>query len=577
MSKHFKLSSIIRNISMSMLGMFLVSSFLAVYGQNVGADIAANPADRSLYFDAAKQKVLENYDKALELFQRYQKQNPDDPAAYYEMADIYSALKDFDQAIEMAEKAVELDTENKWYKILLFQLYQSRSNYDKAGEVISYLLEKDPDNIEYIQELALNYIYNGELKEAIRIYDSLQDKIGITEEVSQQKHRIYLLLGKEDKAIQEIEELSNAFPDETRYLEMLAELYLSEGKNDLALETYKRILEIDPDNPYINISLSDYYRQIGEKEKSLEYLKSGFANPNLDIDTKVQILLSYYTVNEIFNDRKEEAFKLAGLMIQAHPQEPKAWSIYADLLYQDKKLEEARDAFEKVIMLDSSKYLVWEQLLFVESELSDFNAMADKGERAIKLFPQQPLLYLFAGVGRFQKKDYEEAVEHFENGVKFTVSNNKLLEQFFSYLGDTYFQLKNHTSSDQAYEKALKINPDNSIVLNNYAYYLSLRKEKLDRAEEMSRKAVELDPNSSNQDTYGWVLFQKGNYAEAKVWIGKSLEQEGESAVVVEHYGDVLWKLGDKKNAVKYWEKAIKLGEGSELLEKKVEEKQYFE
>ena len=330
-------------------------------------------------------------------------------------------------------------------------------------------------------------------------------------------------------------------------------------------------------NAYIQISLSDYYRKRGDNEKSFEHLKHGFANPYLDIDTKVQILLAYYTVNELYSDMKEEAFTLAGLMIQAHPQEPKAWSIYADLLYQDKKLEEARDAFEKVLVLDSSKYLVWEQLLFVESELSDFDAMTDKGERAIKLFPQQPILYLFAGAGRFQKKDYEKAVKHFENGVKFTISNNRLLEQFFSYLGDSYFQLKDHQSSDQAYEKALKINPENSIVLNNYAYYLSLRKENLDRAEEMARKAVELDPNSSNQDTYGWVLFQQGNYEEAKLWVAKSLEQDDNSAVVVEHYGDVLWKLGEMKEAIKYWEKAVELGEGSEFLEKKVQEKTYFD
>lgn len=551
---------------------------VTIFSQELEKTPARTPGDRGIYFDAAKQKVLGNYEQALELFNQYVKNHPDDAAAYFEIADIHSALKQTDQAIPMAEKAVELDDNNKWYKILLFQLYQEKSRFDEATVVMEQLLAAEPGNLEYIQELALNHIYNGDLKEAIKIYDALEDKIGITEEVSQQKHRIYLLMEKPDKAIDEIEALSNAYPGETRYMEMLAELYMLSGKPDKALDTYEKILEIDPGNPYINISLSDYYRKTGNEGKSFEYLKAGFVNPSLDIDTKVQILLAYYTVNEIYSDRKEEAFTLAGLMIQAHPREPKAWSIYGDLLYQDKKLEEAREAFDKVISLDSSKYLVWEQLLIVESELNNFNAMAEKGERAIQLFPQQPLLYLFAGAGRFQQKHYEKAAAHFQNGAKFTVSNNRLLEQFYSYLGDTWFQLKNNTASDEAYEKALKINPENSLVLNNYAYYLSLRKENLEKAEEMAKKAVELDPdNSSNQDTYGWVLFQMGKYEDAREWIAKSMEDEEESAVVVEHYGDVLWMLGEKKDAVKFWEKALKLGEGSEFLERKVQEKSYID
>ncbi len=149
------------------------------------------------------------------------------------------------------------------------------------------------------------------------------------------------------------------------------------------------------------------------------------------------------------------------------------------------------------------------------------------------------------------------------------VGNDKMLAQFYSYLGDTYFQLKDNEHSDEAYEKALKIEPSNALVLNNYAYYLSLRNINLEKAEQMAKKAVELDPgNGSNQDTYGWVLFKLGRYEEAKEWIEKAIQTGEESAVVLEHYGDVLWKLGNKKDAVKYWEKAGKAGEGSEFLAK---------
>jgi Tfp pilus assembly protein PilF len=231
-----------------------------------------------------------------------------------------------------------------------------------------------------------------------------------------------------------------------------------------------------------------------------------------------------------------------------------------------------------VIGIDSTKYLIWEQLLFAEAELQDNKAMAEESKRALELFPEQPMLYMFAGAASFQLKDYEAAAKYFKNGANFVIFNDKMLAQFYSYLGDTYFQLGDHEQSDAAYEKVLKIEPDNVLVLNNYAYYLSLRGVNLEKAEQMAKKAVEIEPdNSSYLDTYGWVLFKLGRYEEAKSRISAAMEKGEESAVVIEHYGDVLWKLNDKKEAVKYWEKAMEAGEGSEFLEKKVQDKTYYE
>lgn len=536
------------------------------------------PQSKANYYEASKQKILGNYDKAIELYQKALEQDPDDAATMYELASIYNERGKIAEALPLAEQAVEKDPSGKWYKLLLVQLYQSDGKYAAAGKIIEQLLAAEPDNIEYYQDQALNYIYSGDYKNAVKTYDVLESKLGINEDISIQKEKIYIMMNKPDKAIEEIRKLSDAFPDDPRYLEMLAELYMTTGMYDQALEVYNRVLKIDPENPYINMSLSDYYRKKGDRAKSLEYLRAGFANPNLDIDTKVTILLAYYSVNEIYSTYKDEAFELATILVETHPSDPKAHSIYADFLVQDKRYEEAREAFRKVISIDSTKYLVWEQLLFVESELQDWTAMADESRRAIDLFPQQPLVYLFAGAASFQLKDYETAAGHFRNAVNFIIGNDLLLAQCYAYLGDTYFQLKEHAKSDEAYEKVLKIDPANSIVLNNYAYYLSLRNERLDDAEEMARKAVELDPeNGANLDTYGWVLFKQGKYEEAKEWIGRAIENREESAVVVEHYGDVLWKLGDKKEAVKYWEKALKIGEGSEFLEKKVQDKTYYE
>ncbi len=555
---------------------------LQSYSLNVLAQVSSlkdKPQnDRGTYYDATKQKILGNDDKAIELFRKCLDQDPNDAAAFYELADIYTDHGKVADAAPLAEKAVTLDPANKWYKILLIQIYQAQGNYTEAGKYIDELITAEPDNIEYYEDEGLNDIYNNDYKSAIKSYDILEEKMGINEDISVQKEKIYIMMGKPEKAVEEIKKLTVAFPEEPRYLEMLAELYMTTGMDEDALAVYDQILKIDPEDPYINISLSDYYRKKGDREKSFEYLKAGFANPKLDIDTKVSILLAYYSVTELYSSYKDEAFQLANILINTHPGDPKAHSIYADFLVQDKRYEEARQEFRKVISIDSTKYAIWEQLLFVESQLRDDLAMLDEGKRAIALFPEQPMLYLFAGAASFQLKQYEAAAKYFTDGANFVVADDKMLEQFYSYQGDTYFQLKDNEKSDEAYEKVLKIDPDNVLVLNNYAYYLSLRGINLDKAEEMAKKAMDLEPsNSSYQDTYGWVMFKQGKYDEAKEWIGNALENGEVSAVVIEHYGDVLWKLDDKKEAVKYWEKAKNAGEGSEFLEKKVQERQYYE
>ena len=535
----------------------------------------------ALFLDANTQKLLGNLDKAKELFLLCLHADPEDAASMYELARIERVNNNQKKALDWAETAVSIDPKNVWYLKLLSELYQENMQFDKSVEVINKLVKLNPGNLEYLYDLALTHLLVGNYQKSINTYNRIEKQIGVTEEISIQKQKIWLRMKKPEKAIEEMEALCEAWPLESRFKSILAELYLSNGMEEKALETYLRIAENDPDNPYIQISLSDFYRKRGDQEKSCEHLKLGFANPYLDIDTKVQILLVYFTVNESCDEQKEEeAEELAGILVKTHPEDAKAYSIQADLYYQNEEWEQARKSLRKVLSLDSSNYLVWEQLLFAESNLSDFEAMLDESRKTIELFPQQPLPYLFAAVANYQFEDHKQMIEDLETGIRFVVRNDLLRAEFYNYLGDAYHQIGEDEKAFEAYEASLKINSDNSIVLNNYAYYLSLRNEDLERAKKMAKKANELDPdNSSSQDTYGWVLYKLGEYEQALEWIGMSVKNHNEeNAEVLEHYGDVLYKLGREKEARNYWKRALKAGKGgSELLEKKVNEGVLYE
>lgn len=533
----------------------------------------------SLFIDANKQKILGNFSEAIKLFHKCLEKNPHDAASSYELAKLYFLLNDNVAALEQAEKAYNIDSENKWYGLILARLHLKNTNYKESVKIYHNLIKNEPENIDYYFELASAYLYSKLYTKAIETYDDIEEKFGVNDKISLQKKDIYLQIGNTKKAINEVKKLCKKFPQESRFYSILAELYFSKNMDEKGLKTYEKIAEIDPQNEFIHISLSDYYRKNGEKKKAFEELKLGFANPALNINTKIQILTTYYTVSGFFVKNEKQTSELTKILIKVHPESPKPYAIMGDLYYQKKKYKNAREEYFKVIRLDSNNYFVWEQILFTESNLKDYKAMLKESAIAIEFFPQQPLLYLFSGLGNYQLRNFEEALKSFEFGVKFVVENIPLKVQFYSYLGDTYHEINNHDKSDDAYEKVLQIEPDNSLVLNNYAYYLSLRNEKLEKAEEMSKKSIELDKeNSSNLDTYAWILYKLNKFDEAKFWIEKAIQYGGgENAVVLEHLGDILYKLNKKEEAFNTWEKAKAKGKGSELLEKKIMNKKLYE
>ena len=243
-------------------------------------------------------------------------------------------------------------------------------------------------------------------------------------------------------------------------------------------------LEIEPDDPLTPLSHADYYYPLGERNKSFNELKIAFSAPNLDIDTKVDILLAYYARTANRQELKEQAFALCKILVEIHPDDAKSHSIYGDFLYRDRQFENARDQYRLAVNLATDRYVIWRQLLAIESELRDFDAMLRESNEAIELFPNQAILYLFNGIANVQLKKHQEAIEILNKGVGLAGDNEGLLADFYSNLGDTYHTEKNMEASDSAYDNALEINPNNHFVLNNYSYYLSLWDKHLEKEKE---------------------------------------------------------------------------------------------
>lgn len=534
----------------------------------------------NLFIDATTAKIQGEYAKAIKLYQTCLEKNPRHSASMYELAQLNFTAGDFSTAANYAEEASQIEPANKWYKLLLAEIYKKSGNKKALLKTMQDLVKQDPGNVDYLYDLSDAYTLNDDANGALEACDKIEEILGVTEEISLQKQHIYVDQKKFDKAAAELQKLITQFPDqETRYLSIIAEMYMDAGKPELADGYYKQILAKDPNNPYIHITLSDYYRKKGDMNGTFNELKLGFANPALDIDTKIRVLLTYFSATNIYIQHKDEILDLARILVQTHPDNPKAHSMYGDFLLDNKKYTEARDEYRNVIAIDSSRYAVWEALLNTEIQLSDFTALENESTRAVELFPLFPVPYLFKGIAMLQNNKPEQALQSLTAGVKLVSVNNALLVQFYTTLGDVYNRLKNNALSDENYEKALKLDPNNSYVLNNYAYYLSLRNENLQKAETMSAKSLTLDAaNPANMDTYGWILFKLGRYSEALDWVKKAVEASPKTdADLLEHLGDIYFKLGDIDNAMANWQAAQKAGSTSALIEKKIKERKLYE
>ena len=530
------------------------------------------------YFNGLKEKTLGNLDAALKHFSRCTDLDPASDAAWYELAIIHYSRGENPEALKMIGRAIAVNSEQHWYLGLQADILQKEKRYEEVVGTFDRLIALQPGTIDHYFNKANALLATSRAREALEVYGEIEALTGPSAELTLEKQRVYLKNGEVEKAVEEINGLIKKHPEEARFYLMRGELYDASNKSRKALDSYKKALKIEPENGYARLALADHYRTKGQKTDSFEELKKAFSTPDLNIDTKIKILLNNYIKPENKSAGKwEQAEELADILIATYPQDARAYAVSGDILLQQDKHIQARNAYREAVKYEKQILLLWDQLLRLEISQDNFEGIGKASDEALTHFPEQVEFYLFNGVAKIQTKQYRQAIASLLKGL--TLASEKTLKlQFYSSLGDAYHATGNHEASDRAFEAALKLDHANSLILNNYAYYLALREQELEKAQRMSRQSIALEPdNVSYHDTYAWVLYKAGNYKEAWKWIKKAVDAYPNSPTFLEHYGDILFRMGEKDAAVEMWNKARELGAKSGLLDKKIREKELYE
>lgn len=533
---------------------------------------------RQLFFSALREKTVENFTLATEEFNQILSMDPSNDATLFELANLAKLKNNYTDARDFLEKAVTVKPDNEWYWVALADCYEKNNEIDKLENVFNELIRIDPDKVDYYYDKANVYLLQKRYDVALAVYKQIEEISGITDDLVAKRQAIYLKQGRVDQAAADMEAMIKANPAQVRYYLFLAEVYNSNNLQDKALTTLKLAEKIDPGNGQVHLALADIYRDKKDTEHSFEELTSAFAIPDLDIDQKLKIVLNYVPKFPDPN-AKASALELSRLLTVAHPDDSRAFALYGDMLLQNGKYKEAKENYKKSVQMNGQVYEVREQLIRLELSDNDIDGALKDGQDALSLFPNQAWLNYLVGVCYQQKKDFKKAVEYVKNASELETQDKELLSQAYSSLGDCYHSLNDLTKSDQAYDKALTYNPDNAYTLNNYAYYLSVRGIQLEKAAGMSKHSNELQPDmASFEDTYAWILFKQKKYTDAKIWMEKALaHNKDNSPVQYEHYGDIMFQLGNTDAALQNWKKAKDNGGSSPILDKKINEKKYVE
>lgn len=535
------------------------------------------------YYEAIRLKENQELDKALETFQLCLAIDSMDAGVQSEIGILYYSIGLRNQSLKHLETSIKLDPTNWWYNVRTISVYSELKNWDRAIEIATDLRKKYPKKEEVYGMLASLYKETKEYDKAIDAYNDLEHLMGIDEGISIEKFQLYALSNKNKKAIAEIDKLVEKYPTQTQYKVLRGDIYMQQKMPEQAFSIYQSVLVEDPLNANVYLSLSEYYNEVNQPEKATQSILKALENEQLDVATKVSVLGQY--VEKIIQDstKLDQTESLFKLLVDRYPMEEQVHSYYALFLQFRNRNAEAIAELETMLNINSKNEQTWLKLLQINTAEKNYQAMLETTAKAILELPTTPAWYFYRGIAHYQLNDFENALKTYKIGLTYITKNqNDIAGDFYAQIADVNYKLQKRDSAFYYYEKALEMNPKNTMVMNNYAYYLSLEKKELNKAEKMSARTVELEPkNSTFLDTYAWILYQQGSYSLARFYIERAVDNlpKGEDhSVVLEHCGDIYWMNGKtnkdyEAKALEMWQKALDAGLKTDELKAKIENK----
>ena len=544
---------------------------------------AADSQKRYNYFfmEAMMEREKGNSTAAFELLRHCIRINPEASEAYYFMGQYYAAMKDKQSMLAYFKKATELNPQNTFYLETLAQAYIESNLNDKAIATLEKLITADSDRADILELLGQLYQQNDDYDNTIKTLDRLERLEGKSERLSYAKSSIYTQQGNKKAAINEMKQLATQYPNDLNYKGMYGDVLLMNGEADKAYNIYKDILKEEPDNNHALLSMRTYYEQENKRAEADSMTVRILLNKNTSNEARIAIMRQEINESEEAggdSTRVLHLFRQLMTLPLTNGDLPFLYVTYMEL----KKMPEdsIKPVLDRVLSVSPDNAAARLRLVLYAWFSKHLDEVIRLCDTARQYNPDNIAFYYFEGMAYFGQKKTAQALEVFTKGVKAAnpKSNTSLMADTYSFIAEIYVKEKRIEEAFSAYDSCLQWRPDDPFTLNNYAYFLSLTGKQLDKAEQMSQKAIKAEPNNANSlDTYAWILFLQKRYAEAKIYIEQALKNDTDSsATIYEHAGDIYAQTGNTDKAVELWKQAEKADPGNKILARKIKQRRYI-
>ncbi len=542
----------------------------------------ASDSRRSRLEEAQLIQAVEDYDNgsyvdAARRLLRIIDSNPRNDAAHYYLALCLVESGNYDAVEHELKKASEIDPSNFWYRQRLAIVYTYTRQYAPAIAIYERLLEDFPKKSDLYFDLAELYVSAGQAEKALETVNGIETIFGPSESIAVYRYRLLMSLDRKEEAVESLKEYNRKYSS-PYILSALGDQSLSDYNDVEAMAYYDEALELDREFPAAMLGKAEILRMTRRYSDYFPMLQKYMASGNVAPEAKADYFNALMKQSDLSFVKSflPQLDSCANVCFRSAPADTAVIGTVAAYYYTTQRKDAGRDLFRMAADITPRSKTRTASYLYVIYDMQDWPALESAAKEAQALFPDVPDFMELEGIAYYGRKQYDALISNCEKMVRRFPSDSAVVTHAYSTMGDSYHLLGQHKNAYKAYEKALKVSPDNIYVLNNYAYYLSEEGKNLKKAYAMSRKTVEKEPdNATYLDTFGWILYLQGKALEAKPFFKHAMLYGGkDSAVIMDHYAEVLFALKEYDMAFVYWNKALLKDDGSiPELEAKVKQR----
>jgi len=537
---------------------FLIShsSFLICTAQNV------QQRYDNFFLEAIVQREKGNSDAAFDLLRHCVDIDSTRSEAYFYLAQYYGALKQKDKMLGMMKKAVDLEPDNTTYLETLANVYISQRQYAEGIEMLERLYDKSRERDEVLGMLVQLYEQQQDYDNAIRTLNRLETLEGKSERLSFAKSSLFTQKGDKKAAISEMKKLADQYPHDNNYRCLYGNTLYVNGQQKKALAIYHEILKDDPDNRNAQMAMLAHYNEQHDSAAANRLIEEILLNKQSSTEDRVTLMRQVIGESERAGGDSTRVLQLFHRMLDL-PQSDADMALFCATYMNLKKMpkDSIGAVLEKAIQIAPDNAAARLQLVSYAWQNEDRDKVIALCKEARQYNPDEMAFYYYQGIAYYQNSQLDEALDAFQNGIGVITqqSDPAIVSDFYAVMGDIMHQKGMDREAYAAYDSCLQWKDDNIACLNNYAYYLSVKGEQLDKAEQMSYRTIKAEPkNATYLDTYAWILFMQKRYSEARIYIDQTLQNDSDtSAVLLEHAGDIYYHVGDTDKALAFWQQSL--------------------